>query len=162
MPYDINAILGFSLFAISEILGVIPLPANGLLHSIVIGFKNSFSNPTNNTSLINNITSTVSKPDLELIINSLATNPNMLNSIKLLVNNQRVLPLMDLVCSNQDIDYLLSLIKNNPLLLKGILNQITPTIQSQQSLIQFSPTPSDQIIVQNTTQDSTCINMPSN
>ena len=112
--------------------------------------------------MINNITSTGSKPDLELIINSLATNPNMLNSIKLLVNNQRVLPLMDLVCSNQDIDYLLSLIKNNPLLLKGILNQITPTIQSQQSLIQFSPTPSDQIIVQNTTQDSTCINMPSN
>jgi hypothetical protein len=40
---DYATIIGFSLFAISEIVPLLPIHANGILHSFVIGLTKSFN-----------------------------------------------------------------------------------------------------------------------
>lgn len=42
---DYGTIIGFTLFAISEIIPLLPIPANGIFHSFLIGLHNSFKNP---------------------------------------------------------------------------------------------------------------------
>ena len=48
---DITTIIGYSLFAFSEIIPLLPIPANGILHSLAIGITNSFSNTKPNTDI---------------------------------------------------------------------------------------------------------------
>lgn len=45
---DYGTIIGFTLFAISEIIPLLPIPANGIFHSFFIGLHNSFKNPIKN------------------------------------------------------------------------------------------------------------------
>lgn len=42
---DYGTIIGFTLFAISELIPLLPIPANGIFHSFLIGLHNSFKNP---------------------------------------------------------------------------------------------------------------------
>lgn len=44
-PIDYGTIIGFTLFAISEIIPILPIPANGIFHSFLIGLHNSFKDP---------------------------------------------------------------------------------------------------------------------
>ena len=69
----ITTIIGYSLFALSEFLPLLPIPANGFLHSIAIGLQNSFSNKPVST-------------DLEIAQNLLISRPNMQNIISTLGN----------------------------------------------------------------------------
>jgi len=131
---DYPTLIGFVLFGLSELLGILPIPANGLLHSLFVGMKNSFSNPLNNTKLIQTVID--KEPDLENILSKISSNPNLITSIKTMSDNQHVLPLLEMICNNQDLEYLLTLIKNNPSLLTSIISQckINPTIQLLQPM----------------------------
>ncbi len=42
---SITAIVGYVLFAVSEILSVLDIPTNGILQSFMLGLKNAFLNP---------------------------------------------------------------------------------------------------------------------
>ena len=69
-------IIGFVLFAVSEIAALLPIPASGILDSMIQGFQNSFvkklqSDIEMDRSLIDK------KPELATFINKLTMNKNI-------------------------------------------------------------------------------------
>ena len=91
---EIGSIIGFTLFVISEIIPLLPIPANGIFHSFVIGLQNSFKPPK--------------KPDLELGIDDT-------KSIQLLQKCPNCI---------SDIDYIVNYLNENPSKIKEIKNSI--------------------------------------
>lgn len=108
---DYATIIGFSLFAISEIVPLLPIKANGILHSFVIGLTKSFNltlpvkeidieannteittrtleNATLSSPLYNNIYCKNCHSDLNDIITYLNQNPEKLKNVKDYISSQ--------------------------------------------------------------------------
>jgi hypothetical protein len=64
---DTTTIIGYVLFAISEILPLLPIPTNGVFHSLTIGLKNSIKNSNNDIEVAQNVLK--QKPDIANIVN---------------------------------------------------------------------------------------------
>lgn len=79
---DYATIIGFCLFGLSEIIPLLPIPANGILHSFMIGIHNSFttSTPPPENLQIDSTKSKVTQEDIE-IGNSFTPNNNNVCSI---------------------------------------------------------------------------------
>ena len=65
----IPTIIGYVLFGISEILPLINIPTNGILHSLVLGFGNAFKNPEKDIELAQVLVHT--KPTYANIVNTI-------------------------------------------------------------------------------------------
>lgn len=99
---QVISIIGFALFAISELLPFLNIPSNGFLHVLSLGFTNAFSTPQKDiqfaqdliqhksdyASIVNNINI---NPKLYDIINKISQDPALLSSITSLLNNPQLL-----------------------------------------------------------------------
>jgi hypothetical protein len=141
---SIETILGYALFILSELISIIPIPANGLLHSFTIGIKNSFKNPNTNIEMAQTLLN--KNPKLSTLIHKLNMNTNISDSITRLLENPENIKFIDLINNDNKIQYIITLLNNNP----NILNNITTTVEKEIVLhkqnIPISQTQPDTII----------------
>lgn len=109
----ISSIIGFSLFALSEILTFINVPANGVLHALTVGMGNAFVQPQKNVD-VEMAQSLVSNPQLANVINTMNTNPQIKNIIDHLINNPTFANNISSVQNNSNISTLISMISSHP------------------------------------------------
>jgi hypothetical protein len=133
----IATILGYSLFALSEFLPLLPIPANGFLHSIAIGLQNSFSNKPVSTDIEIAQNLLISRPNMPNIISTLEGNNNLINSIKLLNDKPQLLAQLNKLAYDKNLQFINTLLINNPDIINEIKNIIinilkTTQIQPQQ------------------------------
>ena len=131
---SISTIIGFVLFGISELIAVIPIPANGLLHSILIGLQNSLKNPNDDIEMAQRI---VTNPVVAKMVKTIESNPNLSNTVDLLKDNQHIIPHINVLASNQSLQYICTLLTNNPEILDDVKNFITASL-SKNYTIQMS------------------------
>lgn len=87
----ITTIIGYSLFFISELLPLLPIPTNGLFQSIVIGLQNAFRNPSKDIEMAINLVSNKNlTSDFSNIVNTLATNTQLNSTVLNLINNPQL------------------------------------------------------------------------
>ena len=122
MSSNINTIvtvIGYTFFAISEIVAVLPIPANGVLHSLIIGLKNSVQKP-NTTDIEMAQTLIANKPDMASIITTLEGNPRLIETVKIVINNPEIIRNVEKIAKDKNLQFLNTLLINN----KEIINDI--------------------------------------
>lgn len=117
MTDNIATIIGYILFALSEILPLINIPTNGFLHTFILGFSNAFQNKQKDIEMAQVL---VEKQNFADIINTISTNPQIKTLIDKLINDPQL--------SNT----LHSILDNNPLYLQ--LQKLTNNTQLQSIL----------------------------
>lgn len=113
----IATVIGYTLFAISEIVAVLPIPANGVLHSLIIGLKNSVQKP-NTTDIEMAQTLIANKPDMANIITTLEGNPKLIETVKTVINNPEIIINVEKIAKDKNLQFLNTLLINN----KEIIN----------------------------------------
>lgn len=108
----VSTIIGFVLFALSEILPLINIPANGLIHSLILGVGNAFKSPEQDIEMAHSILTT--QPNLASIVNILSTNPQIKGIVNQLVQKPETANNISSVQTNPDVSNLISLVTNNP------------------------------------------------
>jgi hypothetical protein len=126
----ITTILGYCLFALSEFLPLLPIPANGFLHSIAIGLKNSFSNKPVSTDIEIAQNLLISRPNMSNIVSTLEGNHNLINSIKLLNDNPQLLAQINKLAYDKNLQFINTLLINNPDIINQIKSLIINTINN--------------------------------
>jgi hypothetical protein len=113
---DPMTIVGYTLFGLSELVAILPIPSNGILHSFIIGLQNSIKKPNNNNNNDLEMAQTLinKQPSIANIINTISYNPNLINSVKLLLDNQHLIPLFENISKDQNLQYVLNIVQNNP------------------------------------------------
>ena len=104
-------IVGYVLFAISEILPLINIPTNGILQSLVIGVGKAFKNPEKDIEMANMLIK--NKPEFVNIVNSISTNPQILQIVNSLISNPFDANNVTIIQNNPDISNVVSMIGNN-------------------------------------------------
>jgi hypothetical protein len=153
----IETIIGYVLFIVSEFVSLIPIPANGLLHSFTIGFQNSFKNPDINTEMTQSLLQ--NNPNIATLVNRIANNMHITNSINTLLDKPQVLSQINTISNNNKLQYIITLLNNHPEMINDISNIIEKQIllQSQNNINQ---TPSQQTQpIQNLGNNDTVINL---
>lgn len=153
-----EAIIGYVLFILSELVSIIPIPANGLLHSFMIGIQNSFKNQNTNIEIAQNLLN--KNPSLANLINKLNSNANIGSSINRLLENPENIKLIDLISNDNKLQYIITLLNNNP----NIINTVTNTVERQivlQKKINISQSEDTHITQEDTRikQEDTVINV---
>ena len=134
----IATILGYCLFALSEFLPLLPIPANGFLHSIAIGLQNSFSNKPVSTDIEIAQNLLISRPNMPNIISTLEGNNNLINSIKLLNDKPQLLAQLNKLAYDKNLQFINTLLINNPDIINEIKNIIINTL-NKTTQIQTQP-----------------------
>jgi len=125
---DTTTILGYVLFAVSEILPLLPIPTNGLLHSLTIGLKNSLKNSNSDIEVAQNVLH--NKPDIANIINNTVSNPILKDTLNNIVNHQELVPLITALNTNTNLQNMVTLLNANP----QIINEVQSFIEQQVNL----------------------------
>lgn len=87
----VTTILGYSLFFLSELLPLLPIPANGFFHIIVVGLQNAFKNPTKDIEMARDLVSNKNvNNDFSHIVNTLANNSQLNSTVLNLINNPQL------------------------------------------------------------------------
>ena len=126
---DTATIIGYVLFAVSEILPFLPIHANGFFESLILGFKNSFNNKDADIELAQQLIS--KKPNVANVVNTMSTNPVIHNCFKNILENQNIIPFIETLCKNPELQTLFHSMNSNPVLLNNVKN-IVLTNQTQQ------------------------------
>lgn len=100
---DYATIIGFCLFALSEIIPLLPIPANGILHSFMIGIHNSFSTTTPTTNII---TPTPENPQNNSIKSNITQDIELGNEIRSNNNNNTNICSLCQLDLNEIIEYI--------------------------------------------------------
>ncbi len=122
---DTATIIGYVLFAISELLPLLPIPTNGVLHSLTIGLKNSIKNSNNDIEVAQNVLK--QKPEIANIVNLAVSNPNLKDTVNTLANNQSLLPLINAINSNTNLQNMITLLNANP----QVINEVQSFVEQQ-------------------------------
>ena len=80
------SIIGFVFFALSELLPLLPIPANGFLHSLFIGLKNSFAKQTKNVDLEIAQSLVNTRPEFVELVNTIEGNSNLIDALKMFLS----------------------------------------------------------------------------
>lgn len=119
MSNNIATIIGYALFAVSEIIAVLPIPANGMFHSLVIGLKNSVSKiKSTDIEMATNLI--INKPDMAHIITTLEGNPKLIDSVKTVINNPEIITNVENIAKDKNLQFLNTLLMNNPEIINDI------------------------------------------
>ena len=124
----ITSIIGYILLAISEIIAILPVPANGLLHSLFIGLNNSLKNPNYDIELAQTLIN--NKPIMANLVTTLEGNPKLINSISILTQNPQILPFISKLSNDESLQYINTLLINNPGVIKNVKQIIINAISS--------------------------------
>lgn len=119
MSNNIVTIIGYALFAVSEIVAVLPVPANGMFHSLIIGLKNSVSK-INSTDIEMAQTLISTNPDMANIITTLKGNPKLIDSVKTVINNPEIVTNVENIAKDKNLQFINTLLVNN----QEIINDI--------------------------------------
>jgi hypothetical protein len=159
MSDNIVTILGYSLFALSELLPLLPMPANGFLHSIAIGLKNSFSNKPVSTDIEIAQNLLISRPNMPNIISTLEGNNILINSIKILNDNPQLLAQINTLAYDKNLRFINTLLINNPDIINKIKDLIINTINNTSKPQQISLPNSQQISLSDPQQENITISL---
>ena len=136
MSNNITIIIGYTLFALSEIIAVLPIPANGMFHSLLIGLKKSVSK-INSTDIEMAQTLISTKPDMANIITTLQGNSKLIDSVKTVINNPEIITNVENIVKDKNLQFINTLLINNPEIINDIkvviiqkVNDIVNTSQS--------------------------------
>jgi len=151
----ITTILGYGLFALSEILPLLPIPANGFLHSIAIGLQNSLSNKPISTDLEIAQNLLISRPNMPNIISTLEGNSNLINSIKLLNDKPQLLAQINKLAYDKNLQFINTLLINNPDIINEIKNIIINTLKNTTQSPPITPQITQQEVQQQEVQQDT-------
>jgi hypothetical protein len=124
----ITSIAGYILLAISEIVAILPVPANGLLHSLFIGLNNSLKNSNYDIELAQTLIN--NKPTMANLVTALEGNPKLINAISILTQNPQILPFISKLSNDESLQYINTLLINNPGVIKNVKQIITNAISS--------------------------------
>ena len=107
---DFATIIGFVLFAASELVAILPIPANGILHSVVIGLKNSLKPQKKDidiemaNELIN------SDKDMSNIVTTLKGNKTLIEAVNLLLQNPEISNILGDLSHHTQLQYINTLL----------------------------------------------------
>lgn len=125
---DTSTIIGYVLFAISELLPLLPIPTNGLLHSLTIGLNNSLKNSNSDIEVAQNILH--KKPEIANLIHTAVSNPTVKETINTIVNRQDLIPLVNSLNSDANLQKMVTLLNANP----QIINEVQSFVEQQVNL----------------------------
>lgn len=130
------AIIGYVLFGVSELLPLINISANGILHSFVVGFANAFKSMGKDMELAQRILQ--SKPDFVGIVNTIATNPSIKNimdnviqdpqfasNISKVQNSSNLYNQVNVLTANAQVQKVVDQISKDSLLCKNVVNLVS-------------------------------------
>ena len=135
---DTATIIGYVLFAVSEILPFLPIHANGFFESLILGLKTGFNNRDADIELAQQLIS--NKPNVANVVNTMSTNPVIHNCFKNILENQNIIPFIETLCKNPELQTLFHSMNSNPVLLNNVKN-IVLTNQTQQLNNTFNSPP---------------------
>jgi len=119
MSNNITIIIGYTLFALSEIIAVLPIPANGMFHSLLIGLKNSvYKINYKDIEMAQTLIST--KPDMANIITTLQGNSKLIDSVKTVINNPEIITNVENIVKDKNLQFINTLLINNPEIINDI------------------------------------------
>jgi hypothetical protein len=107
-------IVGFVFFALSELLPLLPIPANGFLHSLFIGLKNSFAKQTKNVDLEIAQSLVNTRPEFVDLVNTIEGNSNLIETLKMLTKNPELVSLIQKIGDDKNLQLINTLLINNP------------------------------------------------
>ena len=134
----IATVIGYTLFAISEIVAVLPIPANGVLHSLIIGLKNSVQK-LNNTDIEMAQTLIANKPDMASIITTLEGNPKLIETVKTVINNPEIITNVEKIANDKNLQFLNTLLINNKEIINDTKIIVIQKINELQNTININP-----------------------
>jgi hypothetical protein len=109
---DYSVILGYVLFGVSELVALLPVPANGFAHSLFIGLRNSLSNPDTDIEMARRLIG--NKPDVATTINQVSVMPELQASIDALVKSPQLIQQLDILKNNTQIQYIVTILNAHP------------------------------------------------
>lgn len=124
MSENTSSIIGFVLFAFSELVGILPVPQNGILHSLMIGLKGIAKKPNEDIELAQTMVSYNKDPEISNTIKILLSNKHLLDTIKNVINNPMLLSSIQNISTSEDLQYILNILHNNPEMIKRIRDDI--------------------------------------
>jgi hypothetical protein len=127
---DIATIFGYVLFVASEISAILPIPANGILHSLVIGLKNSLKPQNTDIEMASVLVNT--KPEMANIVTALKGNNSLIQAVNLLVENPEIANIISDLSSNTQLQYINTLLINNSDIINSIAKSVINEIQNKQ------------------------------
>lgn len=136
----VASIMGYVLFAISEILPLINVPTNGFLHSVFLGLGNAFKTPEKDIELAQVLITT--KPELCLasMVNTMSSNPVVQGIFKDLMNNPTNINNITAVQSQKEIASVVSVLRNNPTIKKMVSDLLSnPNIYNNINVLLTNP-----------------------
>jgi len=143
-------IIGYILFVVSEIVAVLPIPANGLFHSFVIGLNNSIKNSNTDVEVAQQLVST--RPNTANLFNKIAIDSELSNTIQRLSDNHDILPYIEILTHYPQLKYIIALLQNNPDIVNDVKELIETNItqhQIQRQIVQQQIVQQRQLILQN-------------
>jgi hypothetical protein len=130
MAVDYSVILGYVLFGVSELVAILPVPANGFAHSLFIGLRNSLNNPDTDIEIARRLIG--KKPDVVTTINQVGVMPELQISIDTLVKCPQLIQQLDILKNNTQIQYIVTILNAHPELvldaIKGIESQLLTSV----------------------------------
>lgn len=129
---DYGTIFGFVLFVASELVAILPIPANGILHSLVIGLNNSLKNRNTNSDIEMAHVLLDSDKDMSNIITTLKGNKALTEAVNTLLKNPEISNLVRDLSSNTQLQYINTLLVNNSDIINNIAKSVITEIQNKQ------------------------------
>lgn len=129
---DYSTIFGFVLFAASELVAILPIPANGIMHSLVIGLKNSLKNKNTDTDIEMAHVLINSDKDMSNIVTTLKGNKALTEGVNTLLKNPEISNLVRDISSNTQLQYINTLLVNNSDIINNIAKSVITEIQNKQ------------------------------
>lgn len=133
----ITTIIGFGLFAISEVMSLMKISGNGIIHSFLLGFKDAFSNPQRDIEMARNF---VSNPAVASIVNAVSSNPDVKSNVDLLLKNPQVAHILNVAGSNSDLLNTLTNLMTNQRLL-ALVKTLANDPQLSNNVLTLTDTP---------------------
>lgn len=130
-----SAIIGYILFAVSEILPLLPIPTSGILHTFIIGTGNAFKAPRKDIELA---IQTVQDKEFAQIINALKSNPRLKKTVMNMIRDPTEVIVPDPTFPSQ------TDILNSPAMeiirsRKSLFNSITEPLVDNLQLLSINP-----------------------
>ena len=119
-------IIGYVLFSISEILPLLPIKTSGLLHTMILGFRDAFKSPDKDIELVMSFIH--GDKSLVSMVNTLGTNAQLKQFVESVVQNPQTLHNMQTI-GQMTVDELriLDTFRSKPDLFKTVDNVVNNT-----------------------------------